>query len=413
VPPARTAAFVRALIVIAFAGVALRAVYLFAIARHVTGIGDWHFYHWQANLIADGRGFIDPFQYLFDHKVLPSAGHPPLYPLALSAVSLLGGESELSHRALGLLLGAATIVLVGLLGRRVGGERTGLIAAGLCAIYPLMIAVDGALMSETLYGPLIAGMLLCAYWLYDRPGLWPALALGAVIALAALTRTEALLFVPFLALPIAWRSGPGRWWRFAAVVGACVLVIAPWTIRNAVRFDAFVPISTNDSTVVAGANCPLTYHGVDLGGWYIDCISQRRQDNEARQAEIWRREGLDYARDHAGHLPAVMSVRLLRIWDFWQPRRQLMFAEGRDRTTEKAGVAAYYLLLVVAVLGVVELRRRRAPLLVLLAPAIVVCVSAVVGYGVPRLRHSFEIPLLVLAAVGLQALWARRPGARA
>jgi hypothetical protein len=43
----------------------------------------------------------------------------------------------------------------------------------------------------------------------------------------------------------------------------------------------------------------------------------------------------------------------------------------------------------------------------------VVCVSAVVGYGVPRLRHSFEIPLLVLAAVGLQALWARRPGARA
>ena len=51
-------------------------------------------------------------------------------------------------------------MLVGLLGRRAGGERLGLLAAGLCAVYPLMIAVDGALMSETLYGPLIAVALL-------------------------------------------------------------------------------------------------------------------------------------------------------------------------------------------------------------------------------------------------------------
>jgi hypothetical protein len=33
-----------------------------------------------------------------------------------------------------------------------------------------------------------------------------------------------------------------------------------------------------------------------------------------------------------------------------------------------------------------------------------VSVSAVLGYGVPRLRHAFEIPLLVLAAAGILAL---------
>ena len=410
--PARTA-FARALVAIAVLGMALRAIYLFTIARHVTGIGDWHFYHWQANLIADGHGFIEPYKFIFDHDVSPSAGHPPLYPLALSVVSLLGGESELSHRALGLLLGAATIVLVGCLGRRVAGPRIGLLAAGLCAVYPLMIAVDGALMSETLYGPLIAAILLCAYRLKDRPGLVPAAALGALIALAALTRTEGLLFLPILALPVALRGGRGGRARAVVVVAACVVVIAPWTIRNAVRFHAFVPISTNDATVLAGANCPLTYHGVDLGGWNVVCISPRTKDNEAQQAAIWRREGLDYARDHAGRLPVVAAVRLLRIWDLWQPRRQVMFAEGRQRRTEQAGVAVYYLLMVVAAGGVAVLRRRGASLLVLLAPAVVVCLSAVTGYGVPRLRHSFEIPLLVLAAVGLQALWERRPRAAA
>ena len=28
------------------------------------------------------------------------------------------------------------------------------------------------------------------------------------------------------------------------------------------------------------------------------------------------------------------------------------------------------------------------------------CLSALIGYGIPRLRHTFEIALVVLAAVG-------------
>ena len=398
-PRPRRPAFPVALAGLALAGVALRAVYLFAIARHVTGIGDWHFYQFQANLIADGHGFTEPYKFLFDHHSSPSAGHPPLYPLLLSAISWLGGTSELAHRTLGLGLGAVTIALVGLLGRRVGGERLGLVAAGLCAVYPLMIAVDGALMSETLYGPLIAGMLLAAYAVHDRGRPRDAALLGAVTGLAALTRSEALLFVPLLAWPLARRR---RSWQTAAVATlACVVVVAPWTIRNQVQFGRFVPISTNDSTVLAGANCGLTYHGVNTGAWDIRCISDRRYDNEARQAAVWRHEGLHYAREHLGRLPAVMAVRLLRIWDFWQPRRQVMYAEGRQRRVEQAGVAVYYLLLLLAAAGALALRRRGETLLILLAPAVVVCLSAVLGYGVPRLRHSFELPLLVLAGAGV------------
>jgi 4-amino-4-deoxy-L-arabinose transferase-like glycosyltransferase len=370
---------------LAAAGLALRALYLFTVGRHVTGVGDWHFYHWQANLIADGRGFIEPYKFRFDHHVSPSAGHPPLYPLALSAVSLLG-------------------VLVGLLGRRAGGDRLGLVAAGLCAVYPLMVAVDGALMSETLYGPLIAVALLAAWRLLDHPGPWIALGTGAAIALAALTRSEALLLVPLLTWPAAWRGGSGWPLRAALATLGCVLVLAPWTVRNADRFGAFVAVSTNDATVVAGANCPLTYRGVDLGGWNIECISERREDNEAEQAAIWRREARDYARDHVGRLPIVAAVRFLRVWDLWQPRRQVMFAEGRHRRVEQAGVAVYFVLLALGAVGAVALRRRGVPLLVLLAPAVAVSVSAVLGYGVPRLRHAFEIPLLVLAAAGILAL---------
>ena len=77
----------------------------------------------------------------------------------------------------------------------------------------------------------------------------------------------------------------------------------------------------------------------------------------------------------------------------------------------QAGVVAWYLLALAAIGGALALRRRGRPLLVLLAPAPAVCVAALVGYGVPRLRHAFEIPLLVLAAAALVALWERRRAA--
>ena len=42
---------------------------------------------------------------------------------------------------------------------------------------------------------------------------------------------------------------------------------APWTIRNAIRLHAFVPVSNNVATLVDGANCDATYHGQQIGLW--------------------------------------------------------------------------------------------------------------------------------------------------
>jgi 4-amino-4-deoxy-L-arabinose transferase-like glycosyltransferase len=404
----RPRAFVVRLAAIVAGGVALRALYLFTIARDVTGIGDWHFYHWQANLIANGRGFLDPYA-LLNGDTVPSAGHPPLYPLVLAGVSKLGGTGELSHRALGLILGAITIVLIALLARRAAGDRAGLIAAAIAAVYPALIAADGALMSESLYGLLVAGALLACWQLMERPGPWPAAAAGALIALAALTRSEALLLIPALVIPLAWRAGPAAHWvRIAAAVGAFAVVLAPWTIRNATTFERFVPISTNDATVIAGANCPKTYAGVDMGGWNLACISMRSTKEESVQADRWRREGMHYARTHVSRWPAVATVRFLRVWDLYQPRRQVMFAEGRERTVVKVGIVVFWLLAPLAAWGLVLLRRRGVPVIVLTVPFAVVSFTAVTGYGVPRLRHMAEIPLVVLAAVAVDQLVRRR-----
>jgi len=391
---------------LAAVGAVVRALYTFVYTPHIMGFGDWAYYNGVANLIAEGRWFIDPFA-AGEGDTIPSASHPPLYPLVLSAISLLGGTGWRSHRSLGVVLGAASVVLLALLARRVAGERAGLVAGALAALHPLLVAADGALLSETLYTPLLAGVLLCAYRLYDEPGTRWALALGALIALAALTRSEALLLLGVLVIPVALRHRP-RWWLRAGAAGlACLVVLAPWTIRNWDAFGRPVPISTQDGALIAGANCPDTYSGPDMGGWSFACLSERVDLNEAVQGDIWRREGIEYARENADRIPAVVGMRVLKLLDFYDPGYQLQFAEGRDRGFQRLGVGLYYLLLPLAIAGGLLLRRRGEPLRVLVGPLVMVGLSAVLFYGVTRLRHAADVVIVVLAAVALAELWAR------
>lgn len=385
--------------------VALRLFYVLVLARHVPMAGDSQFFHAEANLVADGRGYIEPFLDAAYGIHVPTAAHPPLYPTVLAGLSLLGGDGVLAQRSLGALFGAVTIVLIALIGKRIGGERVGLAAAVIAALYPLFVAADGAPMSESLYGLLIAASLLVALQLHERRSVRLAAALGALIGLAALTRSEALLLLVLVGLPLTFR----RWKAAAALLLACAVVLAPWTIRNWSAFDRLTLISHNDSTVLAGANCRETYHGPDLGSWRFDCISERKTLDEGKQAAIWRREGIDYARHHAGRLPAVVPVRVLRTWDLWQPRRQLGLAEGRAKWAEGAGVVAYFLLLPLALFGAVLLwRRNRGAAAILLSTALLVTFSSAIGYGNPRFRHAFEISFVVLAALAINRRLERR-----
>jgi 4-amino-4-deoxy-L-arabinose transferase-like glycosyltransferase len=378
-------------------GVALRLVHVLAIAPPTAIFTDGYFFHWVGKAVADGHGYVNPSELLFKGHSVATAAHPPLYTFVIAAATKLGITGDEAQRSLGCLFGAGTITLVGLIGRRVAGEAVGILAAAIAACYPLLIAADGALMSETLYGLLIALVLLAAYRLRDEPSAWRAVALGVAIGLAALTRPEALLLLPLLLVPR---------WRWLAVAGlATALVVLPWTIRNWSAFDRPVLISTNDGVTLAGSNCGPTYHGRDVGSFTTSCIEPARfPDNEAQQAAAYRSDAVTYAGDHAARVPVVVAVRVLRLWGLYQPTRLAYDAQNRRLAVQEAGVVFSYLLIPLAVFGALVLRRRREPLSILLAPILLVTITCALTYGGLRLRHAAEIPLVVLAATGAYAL---------
>jgi hypothetical protein len=347
---------------------------------------------------------------------MPTAHKPPLYPLALALGSKLAGSGYVAHQVGSAVMGSATAFVLGLVSNRVAGRRAALIAAGLAAVYPVFIATDASLRSESLYALLLALVLLAAYGVLERPsGLRLAL-LGAAIGLAALTRSEALALLVLLVVPLVWRSEGGRRaLRLAIVAAACLAVLAPWLVRTWAAFDKPVLISTNSGDLIAGANCDSTYYGPHPGGWAFDCIVGVRGSNEAVIADRLRDRGLRYARDHADRLPAVLAIRALRPWGFYEPRWEIELrerGEGADETMDTFGLLTFWALLVLAVRGVVLLRRRGEPLFVLAAPVVLVVLVSVLSYGVLRFRAAADLAVIVLAAVALEALLRRSSGRR-
>ncbi|MEA2409467.1 MAG: hypothetical protein QOC77_28 [Thermoleophilaceae bacterium] len=404
----------------------LRAVFALAVAPDsLTHEGDPRFFHLAANLLADGHGYVAPLPFLEHGSTIASTEHPPLWSAMLAVFSAVGGRSYAAHELVGCAVGAATVVCAGLLARRVGGsagcDRAGLLAATGVAIYPVFVAMDGSLMSEPPYALAVALCLVLAFRLMEQPTSRRAALLGLAIGLAVLVRGEAIGLLVVLLVPVALQLPRGqRLARAGVVVAVAVVTIAPWSIRNSLTTHHPVLVSTEDGAVIAGANCGLTYGGADLGYWHSACVGLRGDGNPADRSARLRRQGLDYASSHAGRLPAVEGVRLLRTFGLWQPERHVFFAEGRKLPGRALAVGAVWLVLALGAAGAWSLGRRRlGALAILLAPVILAVITTLIAFGYPRFRYAADVSLIVLGAalldrVAAQAAQAalRRRGAR-
>lgn len=412
----RKSPFAARLLALTGLGLAVRLVYALVVMHGRPIRGDGREFHLLANVLADTHSYLQPFLYLYqDHTTVPTAEKPPLYPLALALPSALGLDTNTAHQVVSCLMGAAAVGLIGLLGRRVGGDRVGIVSAAIASVYPALVMLDSSLRSESLYVPLVVLCLLAAYHLVDAPSPRRAALLGLAVGLAALTRGEAVLLLLLLAVPVLWlvrRPGPSRIVLAAAVAAGFLVVVGPWLARNWITFDRPAAISTNEGGLIAGANCRSAYYSELIGTWACFPVADPEWGtNEAVISGHLRRRGADYAVDHAGRVPAVAGVRVMRVWDVWSPRRAAELESGlgdRHIRAQQASMLSLYLLVPLAVVGLVALRRRGAPLRILIAPIVLVTVVGAATYGSTRFRAAAEPPLVVLASVALTGAWERR-----
>lgn len=175
---------------------------------------------------------------------------PPFYPMALAAWMTVAGPSVLGIKLAQIALGSVNCVLVYLLGRRVLGPPTGLVAGLAAAFYGPLVYFDGELLTPTLQ----IFLNLCAVLLLmrgARPRRLPVLgAAGLVLGLSIITRPDTFLLLIAAAVWVAGRLG--RTGGTVQAAAACALMLAcaalpvvPVAVRNAVIGGDRVIISSN------------------------------------------------------------------------------------------------------------------------------------------------------------------------
>ena len=407
--------FWRVLLLIVLGALAFRVGYVMLAKRNEPVLGDQIYYNAQANTLARGHGFTD------FRDGTQTAEHPPLTALALTPTSWVmeqfdpGGRHLLAQRLTMTVFGAVVVLLIGLIGRAVAGDRAGLVAAGIAALYPNLWINDGLVMSETLATLAVALAILLAYRFIRQPRVSTAAWVGAACGLAMLARAELGLLLPLMVLPVAlfMKQFPvmRRLGVFLVACIAALVVVSPWLIANLTRFDDPVLFSTNDGLTLCGANLHRTYYGQGTGLWALDCASFPVQKGDRSVvSNALRRDGLHFIRDHLGRLPFVVAVREARVWSLYAPGMMASYNvnEGRDVEVSWAGFFAFWILVPCAVVGAVQLRRRKMQLTPLLSQFVVVAVTAGAIYGITRFRTPAEVSLVVLAAMAVDQWWGRR-----
>lgn len=400
------------IVAIAAVGLLLRVVWVLA-ARDRVVYTDGQFYHGLAGALADGLGFLNPYEYARTGEIAANANHTPAWPLLLAVPRVLGATSQLSAQLFACLVGSATVIVVGLAGRAVAGRRAGLVAAAFAAMYPGMWVHERELMSETLTLPLMAVLVLVAAWFRGGPSRMRATLLGVCCGTLALTHPDSLLLLAFLVLPLIVTQ-PGLEIRDRALCCglatlAVALVVSPWVIYNAQRFREPVFMTTAFGFALATGNCDSVYRGSALGSGNLLCprAALGRAGSSGGDASeedaVLRRSALRYAAENWARVPVVVAAREGRTWGAFRPVQQarLDARGGTPFSVEMARMVSYWLLAVLAARGCAVAARKRLPLLVLLAPLACVIVTTAVTFGDTRYRALAEVPLLILAGVAV------------
>lgn len=363
----------------------------------------------------------------------PSAFRPPAYPISLGVVyAAVGTGNEklrwTAGRVVEALLGVLIVGLIMLLAARFWDRRTALLAGLIAALYPPLVLVGTSLMVEPLYIALMLGALLCALAHRGEPQRWrwPLLA-GALTGVAMLTRSNGAVLLPPL-MWLVWTHRP-RWsWQALrvplALAATAVLVLVPWTVRNAVVLDAFVPITTQGGYALAGTfnedartDTVERFEALWRPASVVSTLRDIHQDRTLQEPEYsaaLTERGREFIGEHPAYVLRVMwrnTERMLNLdgaeFDRWMAPYQ-----GYPVRLAVWSVYAFWALGLVALIGAFAPSARRAPLAVWAVP-VLMFFSALWVIGLTRYRVPADPFLIVLAAPVLLAVWDRTRAALA
>ena len=267
-----------------------------------------------AAALVSGLGFSSPYA---GAPTAPTAQQPPLYPLMLAGIFKLFGiytaASAWTAVLVNVLAGAVTAVLLYHVGRLHFGETVGILAAWLWVL-PWMYQTNAFSVSLTPAYLAALGLTFLFLWIpkkLEGNRRWLVLGIysGLLVLLQPSLLTVVLVYGGWLA--VSKGSSP----RVLIALAGLLLTLTPWTVRNCVTFERFIPLRDNLGLELWLGNRPGMQGTVDFSGDFPDVDPS----NYARLGELRFMDGkLEASSKFIRSDPAAFIGRVLRrMVEFW------------------------------------------------------------------------------------------------
>lgn len=348
---------------------------------------------------------------------VPTAKRAPGYPFFLAGVYLLFGQSHMAVKIIQAILGAISCVIISSIGREIFKCKVGLWSGVAMALYPPLISTAGFILSEELTIFLLAiSILFLTKAMKKERMIWYVLS-GIFMGLTTLCRSAIILFPFFLYLALIFSPFKKREFGLISIfLLSMIVTMAPWTIRNYVRFNAFLP-----TEIQGGRNLWVgSYFPSDGLLPYSTTSAQEYKSPKDKEAYNRIEKGLSpieadkaYSREAIKNILNNPSGYLLlcvqkfeRFW-FWIPGGVEVL---KSYPKIKLGITmGYYIVLLLAIWGVwVSLRENWRNKLPLLSIVLYFTIIHTLLFAIPRYRIPIMPYVLIFAVVGFLRLLDRK-----
>lgn len=348
---------------------------------------------------------------------LPGTFRPPLTPLYLALWYRLF-TTDIFWGRIGLaILSALSCGLTFLLGERLFGRSTGIVAGTLSIGYPFFLLLVHLPLTEGLSIFLCLALLYLLYQSDAQEKGWKDLpGLGCMLGLILLNKAANITIMSCLLL---WSVSCGNRislkkgvMRMLIVIGFATLTILPWTLRNYQVTGALIPVNSNGGWTLYLGNNPYTHKNLEAleqgrsNGWVPPKeVFQPFSDLKFTETAAWEARSIQLARDFVLKDPLrflQLAWRKLKI--FWSPYNHIfdkitwipifllsLFGMYRSLSSWRQQLLVYSLIISAMLIPIffTSMPRFRAPLM-------------------PFLMMYSAVGLLQLYSLGRQLLYANR-----
>jgi 4-amino-4-deoxy-L-arabinose transferase-like glycosyltransferase len=340
--------------------------------------------------------------------IIPTAFHPPGYPLFLGVIVSLGFGITTARLLNFAAMYFSLLCLYYLLENRTH-KLASLLAVLLAMGYLVLFYTAGTLYPQT-FGTLFFLLSIFFYWQQSFSYRYAILA-GTSMGIAILT-VPTFLFVPFFLVLFSILSRKDALPKLGLFLLVVFLVISTWTVRNYMVFHRFELISSNfginfligNNPATTPNNGPAAHTGIT---YIIDTADQLGLD-EFQRDEYYTKQALGLIRQNPEH---YLLLYLLKFANYFNFRNQLLTATESSLAKDMVMLLTYGLYLLIAIVRICKYRKYPISRLEAFLILLYICNAVVSALAFTRIRYRlpFDYLLIAFVAIFLERLIIKKP----